>query len=401
MIVWVLLALGGSAAAQRVVAVVDATSGGDPEVAALVSDVGARLDQEAADVLVPVAAERRPALIGAMPEEDRAEVAEVAAALPRAREALTRFDDPAAIAAVDAGLALGAGLAPTPELVLMMADLVFLRGRAQLGRDVAAAERDFALVQRLDPPRTLDPVKHSPEVQAAYARAIKSAATATLDITAPDGAEVWIDGAEVGPAPASVTLGVGLHVVTVTGLRLLSRGQLVEVASTGSTVALDAPEASYTVIAHRLRARLIAAKSEFARTEAVAALTRLAGAQHAIVVGRHDGAVVAWFYSTRSDALGEPRTEPADELVKALRPPRIAPRLPPDCDDDEVLVGDECVQQVIIPTPTPWYRKRWVQATIGGALLTGVLTTVIAVVTRDPGDSMPIDDDNLVFGPPQ
>jgi hypothetical protein len=388
-IVWVLLLLAGPAEAQKTLAVIDATSGDDADVAALVGALTEQLDHEAPDSLVAVAAERRAALVGAMPEEDRAAIADVDAAVPRARDALTKFDDKASIAAADAGLARAAGITPTATLTATIADLLFIRGRARLAKDVAGAERDFALVKLLDPSRTLNPVTYLPEVIAAFKRAGSGAASANLEVTAPEGAQVWIDGTVVGPAPAIVTLAVGLHVVTVTGLHLLSQGQLFEVPGTGATLAVAASEASATVITHRLRRQLLAATDEVARADAVAALVRLVGAQAAIVAGREADAVVVWRYTGGGvDALG--KAEPtegisAEELIKPSRPVRIPP--PIVCDKGERLVDGVCEKIPIVippPPPKPWWRKRWVQATIGGTLLAGVVTTIFAVVTRDP-----------------
>lgn len=384
-----MLLLPASAAAQRTVAVIDATAGDDPEVAAVVGALTEQLDREAKDVMVPVAAERRAALVGPVQEENRIAVADVEDALPRARDALGQFDEPKAISIADTGLTRAAGLPPSPSLMATVADLAFTRGLAQIGRDVASAERDFALVRRLDPARTLDPVRYLPEVLEAFARAGNASVETTLDVTATAGATVWVDGAEAGPAPATVTLAVGLHIVTVTGDRLLANGQLVEVPAGGATLELAAAEAPFSTIVHRLRRKLLAATDDLTRDEAVTALVRQAGAQDAFLVGRADGEVVVWTYSGRAGVVGDEAhpTEgvPIEDLVKLLRPVKITPP-PRDCAEDERLIDGECVKftPFVPPPPTPWWRKRWVQATIGGTLLAGVVTTIVAVVARDP-----------------
>lgn len=389
--VWVLLALTAPAAAQRTVAVIDATSGDDAEVAAVVGALADQLEREAPD-LQPVATERRPALVGAMPDEYRSAVAAVEEALPVVRDDRAAFDDAAAIAAAIAALGRAANVPPSPTLLATIADLAFERGYAWLSTSTANAERDFALVLRLDPTRALSAVKYPPDVIKAFTRAGKAAATATLDVTSTDGATVWIDGVEVGPAPASVTLAVGLHVVTVTGLRLVTRGELFEVPAAGAKLDLAAAEASATVITHRLRRMLIATDDAGQRADLVKALVTLTGSQAAILVGRDaDHAVVIWRYTPLADALGAAISTdgvPAEELLKPLRPIRIPPPVP--CQPGEERVDGVCRKRaVVVPPPGPpaWWQKRWVQATIGGTLLAGIVTTVVVVATQTIGTS--------------
>jgi len=374
----------GAAVAQapaRTIAVVDATAGatGDPQVTDLVGRIDTQLDKEAD--LAAVASDRRPALVGGVPDDRRSATTEARSALVRARDAFARFDQEDAIAEADRGIKRAVELPPDPEISKLIADLAFVRGRAGLGAkrpDDAAA--DFALVHRLDAGRTLDPVKYPPELVTAFDTARTAAELTSLDVEAPAGAEVWVDGVSVGAAPATVALSAGLHVVTVTGSRLVTRGQVVDVPAGGSglEIRVDAAEASSTMIVHRLRRALADAASADERAEAVAALVRAVGAQDAVVVGRDDaGELAIRIYSGRTGVLGDPEpgkdVDPA-ALLAPLRPIRRPVPL-------DLGLGPE----VPIATPTPWYRRRWFQATVGGTIVVGVVSAIVVSLTRPEG----------------
>lgn len=387
--VWLAAAPNGSWAQTRrapmpprTVAVIDATAGAtsDPDVAAYAARLETQLDREAD--LVPVASERRPALVGAIPDERRATTTYVQSALGRARDALARFDHAAAIEEADRGIGRAASIVPDAQIVSILADLAFVRGLARLGDgDSVGAARDFGLVHRLTPRRSLDPVVYLPEVIHAFEAAAKVSAMASLDVVAPAGAEVWVDGASVGPAPATVQVSEGLHAVTVGGERLVSRGLVAEATAGGVKVEVPAAEASATAIVHRLRRRVAAAATDEELTPAVAAVVRAVGAQDAVVVARGaDGKVVTRLYSGRTGVLGEPKPagEPVD-VLKPLRPIRVVE--PP---------GGE--RPLPPPPPPPWYRRRWVQAGIGGAVVASVLAAVVVAVTRPVGESFSTGD---------
>ena len=375
--------VSGRADAQtppRAVAVVDATVGptSDPEAAALAQALEAQIDTE--DDLVLVATERRPALIGGVPDETEAARAEASAALARARDARARFDDKDAIAGAGRGLASAVSLPPSKDVAVLMADLAFVRAIAERKKDGKGAARDFALVHRLDPGRTLDPVKYQPEEIEAFEKAATQGAAIALMIEAPPGGEVWVDGASVGAAPASVEVSPGLHAITVTGPTLVTHGEIVEVKEAGG-LAIDAAEASGTTIVHRLRRRLASATDDLARADAIAAILRAVGGQDAIVVARDaSGALVTTTYSGKSGVLSEAKAadgRDARDIVKPLRPIKVKVRTPPEGDGPKVTP----------PPPVPWYRRRWVQATIGGTVIAAVLTSAIVVATQPTGDS--------------
>lgn len=384
----VCLCLVGTARAQeirvppRTVAVIDATAAptGDPEVAALAARLDDQLDREAD--LVPVTSDRRAALVGGVPDERGLGLQEARSALRRARDAMARLDYGDAVAEAERGMKRAVDLPPDEEVINLLADLAFVRGDARfLDRDARGAARDFALVHRLDPGRTIDPFKHFPEEVELFEAAAKVEAMSSLDVLAPAGGEVWVDGVAVGAPPATVAVAEGLHAVTVTGANLITRGQLVEVGRGGAKVELEAGAASSTTIVHRLRRRVVAAGGDEELERAVAALVRWVGAQDAVVVGRGaDGALTTRIYSGRTAALGEARpardVEPRG-ILAPLRPIKMAP--PPPRGDGR--------PEVPPPPEPPWYRRRWVQLGIAGTIVAGVLTTAAIVTTRPVGTS--------------
>lgn len=379
-----------AAQARRAVAVIDGTAGpnSDPQVTALAARVDAQIDRE--DALVPVVSERRTALIGGVPGEALAGTLEARAALARSRDARGRFQERTAIDEATSGITGAVRIAPSAEISLLLGDLALARGLARMdAQDADGAAHDFALVHRLDPSRELDPVVYLPEVRSAFARAATPGAIATLEVEAPAGSAVWIDGIEVGAAPATVQVSVGLHCVTVTGDPLVPDGQIVEVPAAGSRTRIEAAEASGTTMVHRLRSALAAADDDATAAELVAALVRMVGGLDAVLVDRDaDGALVTRIYSGRTGTLGEPQAaqvegsddwRPASDIVAPLRP-----MVKPDGDPDP---DGGLVTPPVLPPAQPWYRRRWVQASVGGAVVAGVLTTVVVLLTRPEGES--------------
>src|SRR5205823_5598495 len=136
-------------AAPRAVAVIDTSAGAatDPEITALAARLEAQLGHETGLMMAP--AERRPALVGAIPDETVGATTEAAGELERGRDALSRFDESTAIDDAAKGLVRAASLPPTPVVDELIADLAFVRGLAELDGAPDAAVRDFALVRRL------------------------------------------------------------------------------------------------------------------------------------------------------------------------------------------------------------------------------------------------------------
>jgi hypothetical protein len=156
----------------------------------------------------------------------------------------------------------------------------------------------------------------------------------------------------------------------------------VELKEPGLTLAPEVVEASGTTIVHRLRLRLAAASDELARAEAIAAILRAVGGQDAIVVGRDaSGALVTTTYSGKSGVLSETKAASgrgATDIVKPLRPIKAKVRFPDDNGDEPTLPP---------PPPVPWYKRRWVQVTIGTSVVAAVLTSAIVAATQPTGTS--------------
>ena len=111
-------------------------------------------------------------------------------------------------------------------------------------------------------------------------------------------------------------------VVTVTGDKLVSRGQIVEVVEGGTRVEIEAAEATGTLVVQRLRRKVAVAGDEIERADAVAALVREVGGQDAVVVGYHDGVLVTWIYSGRTGTLREPKPAEGRSTVRIVAPLR-------------------------------------------------------------------------------
>lgn len=111
---------------------------------------------------------------------------------------------------------LATGLAGSTDVSLLHDALTLLGlAHAGLGND-AAARQAFGRSVTLDPSRQLDAVNHPPQIVALYTEVRTAAvaqASATLTVTAPAGASLWVDGRE---APeGDLTLVAGEHYVFV------------------------------------------------------------------------------------------------------------------------------------------------------------------------------------------
>jgi hypothetical protein len=99
-----------------------------------------------------------------------------------------------------------------------------------------------------------------------------------------------------------------------------------------------------------------------------------------VIVGRDErGALYTRIYSGKTGTLGEPKPAEDVEPEKLLAPLRPIKRVLPDPDPDPTLPP---------PPPPPWYKRRWVQASIGGTIVAGVITTLIVMSAQPTGTSL-------------
>lgn len=385
MIALVVLAHPGRAAGseRRPVAVIDLDLTAAPAAQGLATELLAELEQHPALRALPL-----PGAVAALYEpirdDDAPRLEAAARSLQAAREQLAELDPEQALRFTDTGqLAL---LTATPNLVLKpYAELAFTAGLAlhDLGR-LDEARAAFAHAARLDPVRAPDPAGYFPSVIQLYQAAkAEVPAPATLDIRGTG--TVWIDGAEVGLAPAAFPVGAGRHVVWLTGVDRETRGERVVVAA-GATaiVTITDAEADARTRLQRARTQLARAPDPTARAAAMKRLAALAGVEDAVLISVAGATLIVQTWRagdvTRApgfSALRERATSTPAELLAPLAP-RAPPRLPvPPVEDPRPFVRPPAA-------PPRWFQRRTVQASIAITVL-GLIVGGYALAARDPG----------------
>ncbi len=381
----VVLARPGRAAGaeRRPVAVIDLDLTAAPAAQVLATELLAELEQHPALRALPLAGSVA-ALYEPIRDDDAPRLEAAARSLEAAREQLAELDPEQALRFTDTGqLAL---LTATPGLVVKAyTELAFTAGLAlhDLGR-LDEARAAFAHAARLDPVRALDPAGYFPSVIQLYQGAkAEVPAPATLDVRGTG--TVWIDGAEVGFAPATFPVGAGRHVVWLTGVDRETRGERVAVAAGATAVVtiLDA-EADARTRLQRARTQLARAPDPTARAVAMKRLATLAGVEDAVLISVAGATLIVqtWRAGDVSrapgfSALRERATSTPAELLAPLAP-RPPPRLPvPPVDDPRPFKRPP-------PEPPRWYQRRTVQASIVVTVL-GLIVGGYALATRDPG----------------
>ena len=337
-------------------------------------------------------------------DEDAAAMADARRTLGEARDAVAHFERTTALRLVGAGTARLLAATPRPEMISLLADLLFTEGLAHAADgDTAAATVAFAAVRRLDPGRAIDPQRYLPDVVDAFAasgRAVAPRAQVVVSVTgAPADAAVWIDGARVGGAPATVAIAPGLHVVSVTGESIASAGIRVAVPASSSParptrVDIAAQPIEPVIRAARLRRALAAAPDDATRASASAALAEaIAVRELVLVVATERGlGLRVWRHGTgqgTGEATGLGPVVAADRgvpagVVSGIPAPSVAARLAPErqvAPRTRPGGGDEIADQ------RPWYRRRWVQASMIGGAAVLVAGAVVAMAVADDGDA--------------
>ncbi|MEZ4368261.1 MAG: hypothetical protein R2939_18580 [Kofleriaceae bacterium] len=348
---------------QRTVAIVEL--GGGEDSARLANALAAAVARARglAGVGDPAVAAAR---VGARPEEDAAAIAAAGRALAGAQEHLARFEANAAIAQAQLGASQLLTVAPTPTTTLLLTELAFTEGLAQLAAPGGGDAREaLGLAHALQPERVLDPAVFAPEVIAAYRDAASPRGTGAISVEG-DGT-VWIDGRARGRAPLLVAADAGAHVVVVYGPERLPRGARIRVPADGvAAVPIAAAPAPLAVQVARARRTLIAAPDQAARAAAVGKIAALSGATDALVLARNgSGALTVQRWRDRAPGFGP--IEPVDGRDPAEL---LAPLLPPPDPVDPTPVPPPP------PPATPWWRRRSVQAAIAGAVIAVALTSV-------------------------
>lgn len=349
---------------RRKVAVVDLS--GDPQATTLRNAIDDELQGHWAlrALNISVATE----LQGAIESEDAEPLAQAKKALDDAEDALTQFNYKDAALRAEAGRVELTKVSPT-EMVGPYTELTLVLGQALLGqRKPDDAARAFALVHRLDPMRQLDPARYLPEIVQAYGLASPKSETAKLQISGKGRA--WIDGVDRGTAPGSFEVGEGAHVVQLTGPDRVTRGVEVIVPKQPAIEIPDQP-ASEDLKVRRARLALHNALDPAARAGAMQELARLLDVHDAVLIDLRDGALEVQTWRDRAPGFSQLVAYHAQKPTELLSP--LAPPRPPE----------EPTKLVVPFTPpppvdeTPWYRKRWVQASVAGGVVIGIVSSIL------------------------
>jgi hypothetical protein len=323
------------------------------------------------------------ALYAPILDEDAAVITDARASLDQAQDALGAFNESSALGAAATGETKLLAAAPRPTVVELLANLVFTEGLARFQNDPAGSRLAFAEVHRLTPDRVLDPKHFFPEVIAAYEAAGRGdPGTGMLDIQVDGpGAEIWIDGARAGGAPAQIAVPAGIHFVSITGDEAVTTGARVRVES-GQTAALHLTIARAEISTRltRMRRHLLDAPDDAARAATIAQIAKTIGTDAAVVVVRSGDALGTRIWRDQAPGLGPVVAFAAATPQQVLEP--LVPPPPPPPDEHDRLPRP--------PPPPPgpaWWKKTWVReaAAIGAIVVVGGIATYAA--TRDPGSS--------------
>jgi hypothetical protein len=235
-----------------------------------------------------------------------------------------------------------------------LSEIYLYRGLSRLEVGPAeAAWEDLVRAARLDPTRVIDPARFPPRVVAAYRRAVAEAAQlahAELEVTAPEGSEVRVDGRVLSGGATAVA--VGPHLVRVIAAGYEPWAAVVTV--TGARERLQPPLRRYEPPdADRLL--------QLTRERAPARI--LAGA---VVRGER-----GWRFGARllSTADGKVVSDgaPFDDSPIAATVDRVVGRLLP-------------IETTARPAAPPLYRRWWVWVAAGGVAAALAVVIPVSVV---------------------
>ncbi len=358
--------------ARRPLAIVDLV--GTAESQALANQVAAALlgnNQLAPITDATIAA----ALVGPLEDGEDAPLATATRALVDAEESLAKFATSAAIAQATSAMAELERADPTAPHLTVYAALAFLCGRAALTeKNPTQATRWFTLAARLAPTFSPDRGRYVSSVVAAF-----ESARQPLGVTAPltvggDG-EVVIDGIVHGPAPKTVPIEPGPHLVHLVSPEHVPVGAQLEVLVPGATLQLTAVLAPAPIVVARLRRALQTAPDATARGAALTKMAKLAGVRDALLISRgSDGGLELGTWRDQAPGFAKPESASQTSVEKIFT--RIAP--PPV--DIGPGPGPGPVGPPSVPSGQPhWYERRWVQASVVGGLLLSAVGVMVAL----------------------
>ncbi len=379
-------------AERRPVAVIDLS--GDPATTQLARDFNPVLLSH--PDLQPIADPSIPGeLLGEFRDEDQDHIKDASTSKGRAEDQLARYQFVRAEAEAAGGLHELDQATPGSSTSVLYSQLAFIRAQALLGipSQTSEARVAFAIAHRLDPSFVPDAARYLPDVVQAFAAAKKAwPGKATLAVAGTG--RLWLDGKEVGTAPAELEVESGPHVVWLTGAdRETASAWLVAEPANRAEIKIDNKPVSRQLKVRRARAALRQAPDPAARSTAMKLIAELVGVKDAVLLTSANGKIIVqtWNagnegYPARAERNGAPgfsafqekRQQTPLELLSPLTPPRAR------------------VEEVKTPPITPvhddrrWYQKRYIQASI----VVGVIAAIVAsyyIYNGLTDDTVPVD----------
>ncbi len=267
------------------------------------------------------------------------------------------------------------------KLTEILAERYVLEGLVYVGaKKPSRAEAAFAVVKQLRPERKLDPATYHPRIVALFDKAGADAGAAvSVEIDSTPGAHVWVDGKEVGKAPAKLSLALGTHYVNVQADGFIPIGRAIEVTSETKPLSFPLKAAPAEARARHLRDSLMASSSPGDISAAAAGICALAEADLVVIVRNREGsAFEAAVYRCTPPELGEWLPLPSAQFFAALGPaePNKGGR-----------VQDRRLTRT---TPTrersdgrAWYRTWWGAGLLAGAAVTAGTVLYFALRPED------------------
>ncbi|MBP9086353.1 MAG: hypothetical protein KBG15_09545 [Kofleriaceae bacterium] len=365
---------------RRPLAIIDVV--GTPQSQALANKVSAALLSNGQ--LAPISDTTiAAALVGPLEDVEDVPLATATRALVDAEQSLGRFETSVAIAGATSAMTELHRADPTAPRLTVYADLAFVCGRAALtDKNPTQASRWFALTARLAPTFTPDRGRYVSNVIVAYDTA-RQPVGSLVPLAVTGAGEIVVDGIIMGPAPMTVSVTPGPHVVHLVSPEHVPVGAQIDVLGTGATLQLTALVAPAQIVVARLRRVLQTAPDATGRGAAISKMAKLAGVHDALVISRDSTGELA-LGTWRDEAPGFAKPEPAahttpEKIFASIAPPPVLPEpLGP--------VGP------MRPSPTTarWYQKRWVQASVvGGVLLSAAGIALAITATPDRRDLAP------------
>lgn len=298
--------------------------------------------------------------------------------LARAEDFLSQFDY--ARATTEATGAQSELLWVSPDrMTALYADATLVLGQALLGDGKnAEAQQAFGLVHRLDPMRRLDPGRYLPEIVEFYNRSTPSSDPRKLQVIGKG--HVWIDGMDRGTAPGSFEVGAGQHIVQLTGIDRITRGERVLPAS--ASVEIPDQAALQVLQVQRRRIELARAPDPAARAGRMQELARLLDVHDAVLIEKRGDALEVQTWRDRAPGFTELHAYHDQKPIDLLLP--LAPAKAPEPPHPQIPFDRPHVDT------TPWYGKRWVQASAVSVVVVGIVGALM-YATRDQYVNYPLN----------